>query len=135
MVGNTPARARVVEPDEDALPRPVGGCYTLPSSAAVEHLLPLSLEQVRHIAHLVRLGLTDDEVALYAEQLSEILDYAQMLQSLDTSAIPPTAQVLAHPAVLREDEVRASLPTELALDNAPHAEDGYFVVAAILEQS
>jgi aspartyl-tRNA(Asn)/glutamyl-tRNA(Gln) amidotransferase subunit C len=97
--------------------------------------VPLGPEQVRHIAHLVRLHISDTEVALYSEQLSEVLDYAEMLRALDTSAIPPTAQVVPHAAVLRADQVCDSLPTELALANAPHSEDGFFVVAAILEQS
>jgi len=97
--------------------------------------MPLSIAQVRHIAHLARLALSEEEIALYAEQLSEILDYAEMLQGLDTATIPPTAQVIPHPGVLREDSVRPSLPRELVLANAPHSDDAFFLVAAILEQS
>ena len=94
--------------------------------------MPLSIAQVRHIAHLARLALSEEEVALYSEQLSEILDYAEMIQSLDTDAIPPTAQVVYHAGVLRHDAVEAALPQEAALANAPVAEDGYFVARAIL---
>lgn len=95
--------------------------------------MPLSPEQVRHIAHLARLTLTEEEVAAYGEQVSEILDYAQMLSRLDTDAIPPTASVIPQRGVMREDVVEPSLPREQALANAPHVSDGYFVVDAILE--
>jgi aspartyl-tRNA(Asn)/glutamyl-tRNA(Gln) amidotransferase subunit C len=54
----------------------------------------LTIEQVEHIAELARLALTEAEKALYREQLSAILDYAAILQRIDTSAIPPTATVL-----------------------------------------
>lgn len=97
--------------------------------------MPLSVEQVRHVAHLARLAVTDDEVLAYCEQLSEILDYAQMLERLDTEAIPPTASVVPQRGVMREDVVEPSLPREVALANARHTEEGYFVVNAILEES
>ncbi len=95
--------------------------------------MPLSPEQVRHIGHLARLTLTAEEVATYAEQMSEILDHAHMLSRLDTDAIPPTASVIPQRGVMREDVVEPSLSREQALANAPHASDGYFVVDAILE--
>lgn len=95
--------------------------------------MPLNVEQVRHIAHLARLTLTEDEIAAYAEQVSEILDYAQMLERLDTDAIPPTASVIPRRGVMRDDVVEPSLPLEAALANARHTADGYFVVSAILE--
>jgi aspartyl-tRNA(Asn)/glutamyl-tRNA(Gln) amidotransferase subunit C len=97
--------------------------------------MPLSVEQVRHVAHLARLAVTDDEVLAYCEQLSEILDYAQMLERLDTDAIPPTASVAPQRGVMRDDVVEPSLPREVALANACHTEEGYFVVNAILEES
>ena len=97
--------------------------------------MPLSVEQVRHIAHLARLALADEEIALYREQLSEILDYAEMLQTLDTDAIPPTAQVVPATGVMRPDAVEPSLPREQALANAQATDGGYFIVSAILEES
>lgn len=97
--------------------------------------MPLSVAEVRHVAHLARLALTDDEVVAYSEQLSEILDYAQMLAHLDTEAIPPTASVIPQSGAMREDVVEPSLPREAALANAHNTEDGYFVVNAILEES
>jgi aspartyl-tRNA(Asn)/glutamyl-tRNA(Gln) amidotransferase subunit C len=56
--------------------------------------MKLSREQVLHIAELAKLALTEEEVELFAEQLSEILEYAERLNALDTEAIPPTAQPL-----------------------------------------
>ena len=95
--------------------------------------MPLDQTTVEHIAELARLGLSEDEKVLFAEQLSAILDYAAMLQRLDTSAIPPTASVLALENVMRDDVARPSLPREDVLANAPHAVDGEFQVPAILD--
>ena len=97
--------------------------------------MPLTIAQVEHIAALARLGLTEEEKAEYAEQLSDILDYAAILQGVDTSAIPPTATVLPLRSVMRDDIIAPSLPMEDVLANAPDAEAGYFRVQAILDQS
>ena len=94
----------------------------------------LSREQVLHIAELAKLGLTEEETERFAEQLSAILDYAEMLNRLDTSAIPPTAQAISQRNVTRPDEVRGSLPPEEILANAPRREGNYFQVEAILEE-
>ena len=82
---------------------------------------------------LARLGLEAGEEDFYAQQLSGILGAIERLQQLDTEAIPATAQVVEVRSVMREDEPRPCLPQEGALANAPSAEDGYFVVKAILE--
>ncbi|MGQ9517331.1 MAG: Asp-tRNA(Asn)/Glu-tRNA(Gln) amidotransferase subunit GatC, partial [Anaerolineae bacterium] len=74
--------------------------------------MKLTLEQVEHIAELAKLGLTDQEKEGYRVQLSAILEYADMIQQLDTEAIPPTATVLPLRNVMREDEVTPSLPVE-----------------------
>ncbi|MEA2647112.1 MAG: aspartyl-tRNA(Asn)/glutamyl-tRNA(Gln) amidotransferase subunit [Chloroflexota bacterium] len=95
--------------------------------------MKLTTEQVRHVAELARLGLDDTELEALAGQLSTILDYIDMLEQLDTSAIPPTAQVGELTDVMRDDEVRPSLGAEAALANAGATEDGYFRVAAMQE--
>jgi aspartyl-tRNA(Asn)/glutamyl-tRNA(Gln) amidotransferase subunit C len=95
--------------------------------------MKLTLEEVEHIAELARLKLTDAEMARYAEQLSEILDYATRLQSVDTSGISPTARVITAGNVLREDEARPGLSRQELLDNAPETEKGQFRVPPILE--
>ncbi len=93
----------------------------------------LSLEQVEHIAELAKLRLTDEEKERFREQLSDILAYAERLQALDTEAIPPTATVLPLRTVLRPDEPQPSMPREDILANAPAAQDGCFVVPAVLD--
>lgn len=97
--------------------------------------MPLSLAEVEHVAELARLGLTDEEKALFRGQLSAILDYAAVLQGVDTAAISPTATVLPLRNVMRDDAARPSLSQEDVLANAPDASDGFFAVAAILQQT
>ncbi len=99
----------------------------------MQEAVKLSREQVIDIADLAKLDLTDQEIDQYAEQLSAVLDYADRLNELSTDEIPPTASVLPLQNVLREDEVRPSLPTEQALANAPAAVDDQFRVDAVLE--
>ena len=94
----------------------------------------LSREQVRHIAELAKLGITEEEAELFAEQLSEILEYAQMLNQLDTSAIPPTAQAIRMRSVTRRDEVQPSLSPDKILANAPQRQGNCFKVKLILGQ-
>ena len=95
--------------------------------------MKLSLAQVEHVARLAQLTLSDQEKELFREQLSSILEYAQRLQQLDTSAIPPTATVLPLENVMRDDQVRPSLPLADVLANAPNTEDGHFRVPVVLE--
>ena len=95
--------------------------------------MPLTSAEVEHIAELARLSLTEQERNLFQDQLSAILDYAAVLQGIDTSAVPPTATVLPLRNIMRDDVVAPSLPTEDVLANAPAAADGYFKVKAILE--
>jgi aspartyl-tRNA(Asn)/glutamyl-tRNA(Gln) amidotransferase subunit C len=93
----------------------------------------LTLAQVEHIAELAKLALSDDEKARYQEQLSAILEYAERLQAVDTSAIPPTATVLPLRTVMRADEPHDSMSREDVLANAPQAEADCFRVQAILD--
>jgi len=93
----------------------------------------LTLAEVEHIAELARLSLSDDEKALYQEQLSAILEYAERLQALDTSAIPPTATVLPLRSVMRADEPRDSMSRDDVLANAPQVEAESFRVHAVMD--
>jgi aspartyl-tRNA(Asn)/glutamyl-tRNA(Gln) amidotransferase subunit C len=93
----------------------------------------LTLVEVEHIAELARLSLSDDEKTLYQEQLSAILEYAERLQSLDTSAIPPTATVLPLRSVTRADQPRDSMSREDVLANAPQVEADSFRVQAVMD--
>ena len=95
--------------------------------------MPLTLEQVEHIAHLARLKLTEEEKERYREQLSAILDYAARLGELDTTEIPPTSSVLPERSVLRPDEARPGLPRQVLMEEAPEVEAGMFRVPPVLE--
>lgn len=94
----------------------------------------LTREQVLHIARLARLGVSDEDVARFQEQLSQILDHFEALRALDTEGVPPTPYPLPLESVMRPDEVRPSLPREDVLANAPLAEEGAFRVQAVLEE-
>lgn len=94
----------------------------------------LTPEEVRHVAMLARLGLTDEEVEMMQGQLGQILGYIEMLEQLDTSQIPPTAQILSHLNVTRPDTTIPSLPTEAVLANAPAREGEFIRVPAVLEE-
>jgi aspartyl-tRNA(Asn)/glutamyl-tRNA(Gln) amidotransferase subunit C len=95
--------------------------------------MAISREQVEHVAHLARLGLGDDEIARLQQQLSQILEAMKVVDRLDTSAIPPTAQVIPLQTVLRDDVVRPSLSTEDVLRNAPSREGDFIKVRAVLD--
>lgn len=96
--------------------------------------MALSVEEVRHIAALARLRLEPSEETRLAGELSAILDYFRQLEELDVSRIEPMTHALAaEETPLREDEVRASLPPEEALANAPAREGTCFRVPRIIE--
>jgi aspartyl-tRNA(Asn)/glutamyl-tRNA(Gln) amidotransferase subunit C len=95
--------------------------------------VPISLQDVEHIAHLARLGLTDAEKATLQDQLSAILEHMRALNQLDTSEISPTAQVIPLHNVMRADEVRPSLPREAVLANAPDRDADFLRVPPVLE--
>ena len=95
--------------------------------------MKLSREEVLHIARLARLGLSDEEVERAREQLSNILEHFEVLQSVDTDDVPPTAQSLALQNVLREDEPCDSFPRKEILANAPQHDEDSFRVRAVLE--
>ena len=95
--------------------------------------MKLTRDQVAHIAELARLSLTEQEIALYQEQLSAVLEYAARLQTLDTDAILPTATVSPARNVMRADRAKPSMARDDILSNAPQVEDGCFRVQAVLE--
>ncbi len=94
----------------------------------------LTPEEVRHVAMLARLGLTDEEVESLRIQLSDVLEHIAMLDKLDTSHIEPTAQVMAQRNVSRPDDVTPSLLPADVLLNAPRSEEGFIRVPAVLEE-
>ena len=92
----------------------------------------LSRKDVEHVAHLARLGLTEDELARLEGQLNHILDQYAVLAELDTDHIPPTAQTIELENILRDDVVRPSLPAQDILAAAPERVGDYFLVPPIL---
>jgi len=96
--------------------------------------MKLSREEVLHIARLARLGVTETEVNQLREQLSNILENFEVLQRVDTTDVPPTAQAIPLQNVTRQDdEVIPSLPPSQILANAPRREADFFRVRAVLE--
>jgi aspartyl-tRNA(Asn)/glutamyl-tRNA(Gln) amidotransferase subunit C len=96
--------------------------------------MALTSEQVAHVAHLARLELEAAELEKMRVQLSQILDYFDMLGEVDTTGVAPTAQVTGLTNAFRDDELRDSLPREAALANAPAQRDGMFQVEAIFDE-
>jgi aspartyl-tRNA(Asn)/glutamyl-tRNA(Gln) amidotransferase subunit C len=91
----------------------------------------ISEEQVRHVANLARLGLTDDEIAKMGKQLDAILDSIEKIRELDLADVSPTANPLNLSNVLRPDEPRPELSQEEALAPAPERVDELFAVPRI----
>lgn len=94
--------------------------------------MSLSEEQVRHVAALARLGLTDDEVATFGEQLSRILGYAEQVGQVATADVVPTSHPMRLVNVLRDDEPGAGLSPDEALAPAPSVQEGRFQVPRIV---
>ncbi len=97
----------------------------------------ISADLVRHIGFLGRLRLSDDEVALFSEQLSSIVEYFEQLNGLDTSAVAPMAHALPIHNVFRPDEpglTTRPLGPDGVLANAPQRDGSFFRVPKVLEQ-
>ena len=94
----------------------------------------LSRDDVAHVAHLARLGLTEAELIRLQEQLNDIVDQYAILAQLDTDHIAPTAQTIELENILRDDVVRPSLTAEAVLSNAPARQGEFIVVPSILDE-
>ena len=94
-----------------------------------------SAEQVRHLASLVRIGMTDEEVEEFRTELGGILSHIQALTEIDTEGVPPTNNGADLLNVQDDDRSRPAMPTEAILANAPQREANYFRVHAVLDQS
>lgn len=91
-------------------------------------------QQVRHIAHLSRLELTDEEVAQFGQQLGDVLTYVEKLNEVRTEGVAPTAHAMPISNVFRDDAPSESLGVEKALQNAPDKATPYFKVPKVLDQ-
>jgi aspartyl-tRNA(Asn)/glutamyl-tRNA(Gln) amidotransferase subunit C len=95
--------------------------------------MKLSYEQVRHIAWLARLGLSEEEVEKFSFQLSNILENFEILKQVNTANVSPATHTILLQNVFRRDDVAESYPQAEILSNAPKQEEKCFKVQAILE--
>ncbi|MFD1360799.1 Asp-tRNA(Asn)/Glu-tRNA(Gln) amidotransferase subunit GatC [Lentibacillus salinarum] len=93
----------------------------------------ISKDQVKHVANLARLAITEEEADMFTDHLSSIIQYAEQLNELDTDNVEPTTHVLDLKNVLREDKPKEWISKEDAMKNAPDEQEGYFRVPSILE--
>ncbi len=94
----------------------------------------LSSEKVRHVAQLAGLSLNSKEIKKFQKQLSEILDYVEILKKIDTKKIEPTSQVTGLENVSREDKATTCLSQKKSLANAPVKQNGFFKIKSITEK-
>ena len=95
-------------------------------------MMKISKEEVVHVATLARLDLDEEAIELYTKQLGDILAYMDTLNRVATDEVAPTFHAISITNAFRDDEVRASIPVELALDNAPESEEGSFIVPKVI---
>lgn len=93
----------------------------------------ITKEQVQHVAKLARLELSPEEVNIYTEQISKILDYIDQLNEVNTDGIEPMTQPIPTVNVMREDIVKKVFDRNELLKNAPQEEQGFFRVPKIGE--
>lgn len=93
----------------------------------------LSDDEVRKVADLARIALSDDEIATLGPQLSKLLEYVEVLNEVETETIEPMAHAVEQTNVFREDIATPALPREQALANAPKTDGKYFLVPAVFE--
>jgi aspartyl-tRNA(Asn)/glutamyl-tRNA(Gln) amidotransferase subunit C len=89
-------------------------------------------EEVVHVAKLARLNLDEKSLELYTKQLGDILNYMETLNGVDTRDVPPTSHAIFINNAFRDDEVKPSVSVDRALENAPEAESGSFVVPRVI---
>ena len=94
----------------------------------------ISTDDVRKIARLSRLELTDDEVSTYTEQLEAVLEYMDELSTVNTDEVPEKVHAIELTDVLREDEPTGSMEHKLALRESPQHDDTFFIVPRVFDQ-
>ncbi|MDF2855393.1 MAG: glutamyl-tRNA amidotransferase [Neobacillus sp.] len=94
----------------------------------------ISNKEVKHVANLARLAITDEEVEKMTKELDAIITFAEQLNELDTENVEPTYHVLDMKNVLREDVAQEGLPREEVLKNAPDHQDGQIKVPPIMSE-
>ena len=95
--------------------------------------MSVSKEDVLHIAKLSKLNLTDEELEMYTNDLSSIVDFANQLSNIDVEGVKPTAHILNIQNVFRKDVMQASYDREEILKNAPSKDAGCVSVPKVVE--
>jgi aspartyl-tRNA(Asn)/glutamyl-tRNA(Gln) amidotransferase subunit C len=101
--------------------------------AAIRPFMSVSPEQVRHIAKLARIAMTDDELDRLLPELNNILGWVEQLGEVDTDGVEPLATVIDQKLRLREDAVTEGDIRDKILANAPEAQHGFFAVPKVIE--
>ena len=99
----------------------------------VKDMSRISNDQVKYVANLARLAVTDEEAEVLTNQLDAIITFAELLNEVDTEDIKPTTHVLDLKNIMREDIAKKGLDNEEVIKNAPDHVDGYIRVPSILE--
>lgn len=95
--------------------------------------MPLSREEVEHVARLAHIKLRPEEIELLAVQLSSVVDHVARLERLDLTGVEPTSHAVPLSDVMRDDEIAPSWPVAAVLANAPRRWEEYFEVQAVLD--
>ena len=96
--------------------------------------MPLERSEVKHIASLARIGLHEDEIMMFGDQLSQILEQFEVLNELDTTGVTPTGHAGGLQTVMRDDQAQDSLDHDDVLKNAPRRDGEFFRVNSVLEE-
>ena len=94
--------------------------------------MKITQEEVKHVAHLARLHLSEDELAQMTKQLDIILSYVAKLEELDTQGVDPTTHAFSITNAFRDDDVVESLPQDEALSSGPEQDGESFVVPRVI---
>ena len=93
----------------------------------------ITSDEIRHLALLCRIAMTDEDVDMMRDQMSNILNNIDVLNQVDTDGVEPTGHSVDLVSVMREDEVTPASPIEDILANAPDREGDFIRVRAVLE--
>ena len=96
--------------------------------------MSISLDEVRHVAKLARLELSESELMSFQSQLNSLLGHFQDIQHLDVTGLPPKPHAVALQNVLRDDVSRPGLARDASLKNSANTKSGLFIVPTIIEE-
>ncbi len=94
--------------------------------------MKITRDEILHVAHLARLGIDDDEIDKFAEQIGTILSYVDTLNTVNTDGIKPTSHAINLTNAFREDGNTNASDRDASLSNAPLKEDGTFLVPKVI---